>query len=80
MFCGEMSTYGTKRTNSIAAVMSANDPKQTFSGRCEGYTGIPPTLTGYDGLVIGGRHTFELDGSRWTARYLECRDDYVLAL
>jgi len=31
-------------------------------------------------LLIGGRHTFELDRSRWTARYLEYRDDYVLAL
>jgi hypothetical protein len=26
----EPSTHGTKRTNSIAAAMSANDPKQTF--------------------------------------------------
>jgi len=26
----EMSACGTERTNSIAAVMSANDPKQTF--------------------------------------------------
>jgi hypothetical protein len=26
LFFGEMSAYGTKRTNSIAAAMSANDP------------------------------------------------------
>ena len=25
------SAYGTKRTNSIAAVMSANDPKRTYA-------------------------------------------------
>ncbi len=36
--------------------MSADDPKQTFSGRREGYTGIPPTVTGSDGLVV----------NRWT--------------
>ena len=45
------------------------------------HTGLPLLARVTRGsLLIGGRHTFELDGSRWTARYLECRDDYVLAL
>jgi hypothetical protein len=61
--------------------MSAFDPKQTSSsGTTCGLTQVVLAVVTKGSLLIGGRHTFELDGSRWTARYLEWRDDYVLAL